>query len=130
MAMLTDVQTRLVALSLGVPVKLGRMPDSPDAVVVLYETSGIAPDLGFGNTGIRYEHAGLAVHVRGAVDDYAGPRAIAELVQQDLAKVQAVTLTSTSYQMIKPQGSVFPLERDGRGRHVFVANFIVDKRPS
>jgi hypothetical protein len=128
MAFLDDIKGRIDALSLaGYTVKTGSLSATPDLLIAVYEYGGNPPDLGFGTSGIKYAHPGLNVKVRGAADDYAGPRAVAELIWLDLPKVQGIALGGTAIQLIKPSGSIALFDRDGNRRCVFNFNMIVDK---
>jgi Bacteriophage minor capsid protein len=127
MAFLDDIKTRIDSLAIaGYVCKTASMGSTPDLLIVVYEYGGNPPEFGFGTPGLKYAHPGLNVKVRGVADDYAGPRAVAQLVWLDLPKVQVTTLGGTAVQLIKPTGSVTLFERDGNKRCVFNMNFIVD----
>ena len=132
MALLDEIATRLGtigALSTYTITK-GHRPDAPDKTVTVYETGGAPAELGFGTPGIQFEHPAIAVHVRGAADDYEGPRTAIQAVYLDLPKVQAVSLSGTPYHTIIPIQAPFLLERDEQRRVVLVVNFNVEKEPS
>lgn len=131
MAMLNEIATRLSALSAlsTYSIKKGHRPDAPDKVVSLYETGGAGADLGFGTPGIQFEHPGIQVLVRGAADDYEGPRAAIQAIYLDLPKVQGASLSGTAYHTILPVQTPFVLERDEKRRVVFAVNFNVEKEP-
>lgn len=134
MTLLGDIATRLGTLSggalSGYTVLTGFRPDYPDKIVVIYETGGRGASLGFGVAGIQFEYPSIQVLARGEADDYAGPRAVLEAVYQDLPKVQATTLNSTTYHTIIALQAPFLLERDPKRRVVLVVNFNIEKRPA
>lgn len=129
MAILDALKTRIETLSIsGYVVKTGYMPATPDKVIALYEYGGNPPEFGFSQAGLLYGRPGLNIKVRGAADDYVGPRAIMDAIWQDLPKIQATTLSGYSglIHMIRPTGSPTVFERDGNKRVVFNVNFILE----
>ena len=128
---LEEVITFLAAEGLGTDgtdLFRARMPDAPDACGVVYETGGIAPDLGFGASTVRFESPALQVVFRGAAQDYDGPRAKAKTAWASLASVEAQALTGTTYNWIHPLQSPFPLgEPDEKQRLSIAFNVLVEK---
>ena len=106
------------------------MPTKPDAVVVVYEYGGSASEHGFGIAGVKYENPRVQVVCRGAAFDYDGPRAVAQTIHDDLAKVQATTLGSTKYLMMTPMQTPFLMRRDDSDRVHIAFNVIVSKEPA
>tara|TARA_R110000824_G_scaffold400657_1_gene608718 strand:- start:1078 stop:1479 length:402 start_codon:yes stop_codon:yes gene_type:complete len=131
MATLPDLGTYLAAnvtdtgLTLGTNLLLGRMPDSPDTCVVVYETSGPPPNETFGDSIPPIESVGIAVHVRAA--SYASAQSLVLDCFKQLTKITNETLSGTLYLHCEPQNSPFPLERDSQDRMVFIANLIAVK---
>ena len=106
------------------------MPASPDAVMVLYETGGLAPDLGFGVEGVDWENAGVQMVVRVAKNAHDTGRTRIEAAYRALAKVQADSLSGTLYYLIRPQQQPFLMSRDENERILFACNFLCWKEPS
>jgi hypothetical protein len=132
--MLTDeIKARLDALSLvdaDYTVFRGKMPATPDEVVVLRETGGTAAERFMGGTA-SIEQPSLQVIVRGAPHDYDGPRLVADTIWQAMVEWGAFTADGTRYVGLTPLQSVFPL-RDGDENHrkEFSMNFLVLKEMS
>ena len=132
MALLGDVGTFLAAnvtdttLTLGTNLFLGRMPDSPDTCVAIYETGGNAPtDVFGGNTAPPIENAGLMCHTRAS--SYSDCQSLAVDIMKTLTKVINETLTGTTYYKIEANQSPFGLERDEEERMIFSCNFMAVK---
>lgn len=107
------------------------MPATPDACVAVYETGGSSPDLGFGSTTVRFENPSVQILARGAAEDYTGPRTKAQSVWDSLVAVQAPQqLSGTSYNLIIPLQSPFPIGPDENKRQLISANFLIEKSPS
>lgn len=135
MSALAEVAAYVATLSLGSPaptVVKGQLPDAPASCIAVLEYGGPPPDLGFGVAGIQYEYPALQLLFRGEPNDYASPRALAETVYQELAKVQAESIGSPPvyYHFVKPQQAPFLLERDGQQRCVIAFNVVAEKVPS
>lgn len=132
MALLGDVGTYLAAnvtdttLTLGTNLFLGRLPDSPDTCVGIYETGGNAPtDVFGGNTAPPIENAGLMCHTRAS--SYSDCQSLAVDIMKTLTKVINEALTGTTYYKIEANQSPFGLERDEQERMIFSCNFMVVK---
>lgn len=132
MGLLDDVGTYMAAnvtdvtLTLGTNLFLGRMPDSPDTCVAIYETAGGVPDDVFGaNSAPPIENAGLMCHTRAT--SYASCRSLAVDIMTTLSKVINETLTATTYYKISATQSPFALDRDEQERMVFSCNFTAVK---
>ncbi len=137
--MLSEIGTRLAAAS-GLSYSLtkatnlfeGTQPPAPNVCVSLLDYEGGPSFLGFGVTdGLRGESPRLAVWCRGEPRDYDGPRNQCHTIRQNLAQVQAATLSNTFYHLIIPMQSPFLLERDKNERITMACNFIItEKEPS
>ena len=132
MGMLDDVGTYMAAnitaatLTLGTNLFLGRLPESPDTCVAIYETAGTAPDDVFGaDSAPPIENAGLMCHTRAAA--YSTCQTLAVDIMKTLSKVINETLTSTAYYKIEASQSPFALMRDDQERMVFSCNFTAVK---
>jgi|TARA_R110002020_G_scaffold175414_7_gene367303 hypothetical protein len=132
MTMLSDIGTKLAAasistqdLTLGTNLFLGRLPESPDTCVAIYQTGGLAPIDQLGTAAPNLEVPGLQVRCRAA--SYSTGEALANDVWGVLVLILNETLTSTRYLRIEAQQSPLPLERDTQDRIIFVANYYVTK---
>ena len=128
---LTEIKNRIVALGISgytaTEVFRTEMPNSPNKIITLYRYPGNAPELGFGFTGLQYEHPGLKIVVRGEPTDADGPEAVMNSIYRDLATVQDVVLGATRYLMIRPNQQPFLDARDGNKRIHWSCNFICDR---
>lgn len=141
MALLDEIAAKLVALGVGsitapITIFLGSMPASPDACCAIYETGGIAPEMGFGSAGIRYETPAVQLLFRGAAFDYVTPRGLAQTAYEGLSAVEAATLsagigeTSAFYHWIHPMQAPFSLGPDENQRHRIAFNVLCEKERS
>jgi hypothetical protein len=122
-----DIADKLAALGMGTvgsDIWIGMMPERPDVVAVVYESAGQPPETGFSVDGLQYESPNVQVVMRGERGDYEGPRTRAETAYKELAKIQAVTLGSNLYHMVRPVQSPFPLMRDDDARVLVAFNAI------
>jgi hypothetical protein len=76
------------------------------------------------------EHLRVQVVCRGAVDDYATPRSLAEAIYKALAACGVRTLSGTQYFGLFPLQSPAPLKRDALGRWEMSFNVQADKEPN
>jgi len=132
MGVLDDVGTFMAAnvsdttLTLGTNLFLGRLPDTPDTCVAIYETAGESPIDVFGaDSAPPIENAGVMCHTRAAA--YSDCQSLAVDIMKTLSKVINETLTSTYYYKVEPEQSPFGLERDEQERMVFSCNFTAVK---
>ena len=127
-----EIKAFLDALGTLGTIVVGFAPASPDAVGIVREYGGGAPDGQFGVAGIKYEHPSIQVEFRGAPFDYAGPRAKAEIAWRALAAVQPGTFapSASTYLRIRPVQSPLPLAMDDNQRHRIICNFWVEKELS
>lgn len=133
MSVLNEIAAHLVAQGLGVlgtDLFIGKLPNDPDACGVVYETGGLAPEMGFGAAGVKHETPAIQVVFRGAPGDYAGPRAKAESAYRALAAVEAQALSGTFFHFVHPQQSPFLLNRDQAERVLLAFNALCEKEPS
>lgn len=130
MPMLPDVGTYLAAaglsLTVGTNLFYGRMPDSPDKCVSLYETGGASPlDTMSNNTEPPVTSPRLQILSRDA--SYANAQTLAEDVWQKLTLITNESLSSTRYLRVVPIQQPAPIERDSQDRVVFSCNYDVLK---
>ena len=134
MALLTDVgayldaQVSAVSLAAGTNLFYGRLPDTPDTCVALYETGGQSPNDTMGNnTAPVLENPRIQIVAR--ADDYASAASLIGDCWDKLQLVSNETLSSTYYARISAVQSPFALERDSQDRMVMVCNFQIIKTP-
>jgi len=131
MALLEEIRTQILTILGGAPlVTCGSLSSTVDVCTAVYETGGAGADLGLGVDGIQYEYPTVQVVCRGAADDYATPRATAQLIYKGLPKVQADSLTGVYYHIIRPLNCPFLMRRDENRRVLIAVNFICTKEPS
>lgn len=121
----TYLDAQLGSVTLGTNLFVGRMPDSPDTCVTLYEYGGGVPDNTMGGGLPVLENPSLQVAVRAA--SYATAESLIQSIWLTLEGVIDETLTSTRYNRISAIQSPFPLDRDSADRVVFVQNFDITK---
>lgn len=127
-----EIAARLAGKVSGYTIDRGVMRDETNKRVCIYEYSGTAADLKFGNPSdpILYEHPTFQVVVRGEPTDYDGPRLVIEAIRDDLVKVWTTNLSGVYYTWIQPIQAPFWLQNDAKNRHYFVVNFRAEKVPS
>jgi len=114
---------------LGVDLFISQMPESPNAVIAVYETGGGAYD-----AMSELHSAGISVRAR-AVDYEAAYIAICD-VADVLAPIGdenyfqtglnvGVTVNGTNYLRVKPESEPYPVGRDSQERVEFAQNFTV-----
>lgn len=130
MSLLADVGAyldgQMASLTLGTNLFLGRLPDSPDKCVGLFEYGGASPINTLGSDAMPpMELPRLQVLSRDVA--YSDARALAISVWAVIEGILNETLSGTMYQRVTAVQSVFPLERDSVQRVVFSQNFQVFK---
>lgn len=118
--------------TVGVDLFLGYMPETPDAVLALYETGGLGPVRAMRSSPGQpvAERPRLQVVARAAEHDYAAARL---KVQQAYAKLEGagdLTLGGVRYLWIGAVQSPFLMGRDSQGRVMVACNFDVVKEAS
>jgi hypothetical protein len=126
---LVDIATYLDAqqasLTLGTNLFLGRMPDSPDTCVVLYEYGGSAPDNTMGGGLPVLQNPSVQIAVRAVL--YASAESLINLCWGTLEGIVNMSLSGTRYNRVTAIQSPFVLERDSQDRVIFVQNFNVTR---
>lgn len=132
MSLASEIKTMLDALGTLGTIVIGEMRPTPDVLGAIYEYGGLSPEHKFGVVGIGYERPSFQLCFRGAPNDYASPRAKAEIAWRALAAVQpgAIPSGTTEYLTIDPQQSPFSLGKDENNRYEIACNFWVVKEPS
>ena len=122
----TLIDSSSATLTLGTNLFLGRLPDSPDLCVAVYQYGGEEPlrTMG-GDTIASYEKPRIQVVTRAA--GYSTAEALSRTIWGYLDAVLNETLTATPYLRISAIQSPFPMERDVQDRVIFAQNFTVIK---
>jgi hypothetical protein len=108
----------------------GTLPATPDACGAVYEYGGLPPRHIFGATPIAEESPRLQLAFRGAKNDYATPRALAETAYRALAAASAQSLSGTRYLTFEPLQPPFLLRRDENSRPIIGFSVQVTKELS
>ena len=126
MALLDDLgsylDTQVASLTLGTNLFLGRLPDSPDSAVALYEYAGEIPVSVMGGDALPILKR-PRIQVLSRASTYSASRSQAITVWLVLEGILDQTINGTLYQRVEALQSVFPLERDTHERSVFVQNY-------
>lgn len=130
MGVLEDVGARIdseiVTLTLGTNLFYGRLPDSPDTCVAVYQYGGEQAVGTMGGDSMPViEQPRIQVVTRAS--GYVTAQSLATSVWYALEAVLNETLTSTLYYKITAIQSPFPMERDSQDRIMFAQNFKVQK---
>ncbi len=126
MSILEAVGDYLVAQgqgTLGTNIFLGRMPDTPDSCVCVYEAAGSLPEMTFGSVGVAIDRPIVQILCRAGRDDYPTARNKAESIRTLLAGVMNTTLSGIKVMRIEPTGSVNPIGPDEKDRPIVSINF-------
>lgn len=115
--------------TLGTNLFLAMMPETPDACVCVYETSGLAPMMTMGSAAFAVDQPGLQVIVRGARADYPGARNKALTVRGLLAAITETTISGIHVMRVSADGSLLPMGEDQNGRPMVSTNFSCVVRP-
>jgi hypothetical protein len=115
--------------TLGATIFLGLMPESPDACLCVYETSGFSPMETMGAGAIAVDRPGLQIIARAVRGDYPGARDAADGARLLLAGVTETTLSGVHVMRISPEGSILPMGEDQDGRPMVSVNFACTVRP-
>ena len=128
MATLQDLGTYLAAsvtdtaLTMGTNLFLGRLPDTPDTCVAVFETSGEGPvNTGGGSTLPAFTQPRFQTMVRAA--DYASAASLAEDIYKKVQLIDNEALSGTRYLRAEGVQEPYALDRDGQERMVFVCNY-------
>jgi hypothetical protein len=116
-----DIRTLLTDLG---TVFIGDYGDSPDDVIVLYESGGYDPELS--KDGIDHEHPTIQVRVRSTT--YAAGIAICEVVKDRLGFINNLTINNHKYMTIRQSSDILPLGKDSKLRSEFSLNFEIRVR--
>lgn len=128
-AVTIDVKDKLVALGQGTyatqnvsgwNIYIGLMPDTPNQVIVLYDSPAPKPLIVANNSIPDFLQSPFSVQVRAG--DYEDAHAKARAVKDALQRIGRFTVGAVSYKNIIMQTDPHHLGYDGRQRSVWVFN--------
>lgn len=117
MNIIKAVKTLLVDAGVTTPIKMGKQPDTPVAVITILDTGGTAPDM---DLGVVHEPT-FQLLIRGA--DYEACRTIADDCRAALHGKIAVAAEGVHFLNIGLLAEPGSLGDNERGEHEFSANF-------
>ena len=128
MSFLEDLATQLNTAGVGVypgtsstrTICIGEMPDSPDACICLYPRPGRSREPYSGGELARPE---LHVEIRAAT--YLAAVAKRDAVMTALHALTNTTINGNLYVVVRAQGEMTSLGRDGRNRSIVSQNFLI-----
>jgi len=109
--------------TLGTSLFLAVMPETPDALVAVYESSGLSPMETMGASAFAIDQPEIQVIVRGARGDYPTVRDKADTIRRLLAAVTETSISGIHIMRIRAEGSVLPMGEDENGRPMVSVNF-------
>jgi hypothetical protein len=113
------------ALSLieGTDLFISREPDSPDAVVTIFDTGGGEPSSGTE----KNEFPTIQVRVRGAVMDYETAYDLISSIKDVLHNLASQTVSGTKYIGVWASSDIIPLGYDASDRPILTINFRIHR---
>jgi hypothetical protein len=115
--------------TLGTSLFLGTMPDTPDVMIAVYESSGSSPQFTMGSAAFAFESPSLQVICRASLSDYPAARDKAATVSGYLGALANVTISGINIMRVAPQGSILPMGEDQNRRPLVSVNFSCMVRP-
>lgn len=115
--------------TLGTNLFLSTMPESPDALIAVYETSGDRPSFTMGSAATAIDRPSIQVLVRGVRGDYVTARDTAEDIRTLLGALSNTTLSGVNVMRVEPASWLLPLGDDENARPVISQNFDCMTRP-
>jgi hypothetical protein len=115
------------SLTVGTTMFRHSMPDKPNACACVYEYPGLAPDFVLGQTAISTEYPRLQIAFRGAPNDHATPRALAETAYRACASASNENLSGTKYFELMPLQPPFKIRQDSNDRPVIGFSVAISK---
>lgn len=109
--------------TLGSTLFLSVMPETPDAMVAVYESVGGTPSFTMGSAATAIDRPVIQVICRGVRGDYPGPRDKAQAIRALLGAVTDQTLSGIRVMRLSPQGALNPLGDDENLRPRVSVNF-------
>lgn len=126
MALLDALGTYLQSQGVGTlatDIFLGRMPDTPDACVVLIEDTGNGPMHVLGASAYAVQRPRIRAFARAARNDYPAARTKAEAVRTALGAIRDTTLSGVTFLCVNTTSDLYPLMRDGDDRVMIGIDF-------
>lgn len=126
MALLDALGTYLQSQGVGTlatDIFLGRMPDTPDACVVLIEDTGNGPMHVLGASAYAVQRPRIRAFARAARNDYPAARTKAEAVRAALGAIRDTTLSGVTFLCVNATSDLYPLMRDGDDRVMIGIDF-------
>ena len=109
--------------TLGVNIFLGRMQETPDACITLYEYEGASPIESMGSNPFDVSRPRIQVVCRAGENDYPVARDKAIAVQELLGGITEQTISTLRVMRVRALGSILPLGFDTQDRPTVAANF-------
>lgn len=109
--------------TLGTSIFLATMPETPDAMVAVYETAGQRPEFTMGSAPWAIDRPVLQVICRAGRQDYPVARDKAQSIRELLGVVVEQTLSGIHVMRIQSEGSVVPMGEDENLRPLVSVNF-------
>lgn len=115
--------------TMGTNIFLSVMPETPDAIVAVYENAGNRPYFTMGGAAIAVDRPLVQVICRAVRSDYPGARDKAQTIRSLLGAVTEQTLSGIAVMRIEVQGSISPMGADENLRPLVSVNFECMVRP-
>lgn len=109
--------------TLGTNIFLSVMPETPDALVAVYEAVGDTPSFTMGGAAVAINRPVIEVICRASRGDYPTARDKAESIRNLLGAVVGQTLSGIQVLRMAPQGWLNPLGEDENLRPTVSVNF-------
>lgn len=101
---------------------ISREPETPDAVVTIYDTTGEDAQANY-----EYRRPNIQVRVRSPIQDYITGHATAESIFNALHGLANITINSTRYIGIWAMGDINLIMWDENDRAIFTINFRIHR---
>ena len=115
------------ALTLGVDLFLGLMPENVSNCVSVYENGGRSPDFTMGSNNLPIiENPEFQIIVRNS--SYQTGRSLADSTYRVMTQIANLTINSVEYLRVVAISSPALMERDSNKRVLFTTNFYVTRK--
>jgi len=122
-ATILETSSAGTGLTVGTDLFVSREPDTPDAVVSVFDTGGGEPSSGIE----RYDFPTVQVRVRGDKMDYENAYVTMESIKTALHKYANQTVNGTKYIAIWASSDIFSLGYDENDRPLLTLNFRIHR---
>lgn len=119
----TLIQAGMPGYTVGTNIRLGRMLNTPDVQIAVYEYGGSTPEETFGPAATAIDTPSLQVVCRAAAEDYPTARDLAVAIRALLGAVTDQTVGGVRILRIRPNGHPIPLGADANDRPRLSVNF-------